>query len=200
MSNNNGYGCLGFLVSFVEQLFQNRKLHKRMPSPINATAQLPYHRKDLFFSGPEQTLFQVLQNAVGTKLLIFPHVRLSNVIELPRAADRYAAFQNKIQSKQVEFLLVHPDSYKPMLVIELDGPEKPLFVNELAGESHNRERQQESDEFKDAALRAARVPHLRMKVQKEYDPAILRAFITAKLKDAEKSESLESAPNETGQP
>jgi very-short-patch-repair endonuclease len=77
--------------------------------------------------------------------------------------------QNKINQKHVDFVLCDPNSFTPLLVIDLDDS------------SHMRKDRQGRDAFVDAALDAAGLPILHVSAQHAYAPAEVRALITDRL-------------------
>ncbi len=67
-------------------------------------------------------------------------------------------YKKRIDRKHVDFVLCEPDTFRPLLVIELDDA------------AHQRARSQESDVMKDKVLEAAGLPMLRVAVQGSYEP------------------------------
>jgi very-short-patch-repair endonuclease len=81
-------------------------------------------------------------------LTVMSKVRLNDLIEAE--GDDKRSMNNRISQLHVDFVLLSQPEFKPVLVIELDGS------------SHASERQQTRDAKKDAALKAARLPLMRL--------------------------------------
>jgi very-short-patch-repair endonuclease len=103
------------------------------------------------------------------QLIVFPKVRLADLVYMPKGtADRQTHF-NRIQSKHVDFVLCDREKIRPVLVIELDDA------------SHEEEARRDRDTFVDASLSAAGLPILHIPAQRSYIPAELAAAVHQKL-------------------
>src|SRR5262249_36767531 len=105
--------------------------------------------------------------AVGSTYQIFAKVRLIDIVRVRSDAPEAQSYKNRIISKHVDFVLCSRDTFVPLLVIELDDA------------SHRSGAAQRRDATKDAALRAARVPLLRISAASNYNPRILANHIDA---------------------
>ena len=130
-----------------------------------AREELPYKKKDYFFSKAERSFYGVLKQVVCEQLEIFAHVRLWDVIDVVKGTTERQTYVNKISSKHVDFLLCEPKFVAPVLVIELDDS------------SHKQADRRERDGFVNDALTDAGLPILHVPVKASYDPAALRADI-----------------------
>jgi very-short-patch-repair endonuclease len=120
--------------------------------------QFPYQAKQYFFSNAEASFYHFLNNMVGENHIIFPHVALRDLIAVTGVAkSSYYQYYNKIDRKQVDFLLVDSKNLKPVLVIELDDS------------SHQRADRAERDGYVEKALAAAGIPIARIPVKHSYD-------------------------------
>ena len=91
-------------------------------------------------------------------------VRLADVINCSR--DAWSAGHGAlISSKQLDFVLCEPDSFRIVLAIELDD------------ETHGLADRMERDHFLDNAMRAAGVPLLRVSTASSYDIVALRIAV-----------------------
>ena len=125
---------------------------------------LPYRKRPSLLTAGEMRFYRVLQRAVPSGVVVFVKVRLMDVIAVPDQAWReYGAPGSGMH---LDFVLADAGTLEPMLVVELDDS------------SHLREKVKQRDTFKDAALSAARVPILRVKVGR-YDD--LRVKVQAAL-------------------
>lgn len=101
---------------------------------------LPYRKKKHFFSGTERSFFEVLQFVLKDQnVIIFSKVRILDLLSLPKNPGQKQFYQNKFQSKYVDFLICDTSNYSPLLVIKLDDSsylnfdriKRNHFVNEV---------------------------------------------------------------------
>lgn len=114
----------------------------------------------------EFVFFATLRNVCRNYLYIIPKMGLWALVD---HRDNVTAW-NKISRKHLDFTLCHPQTMKPLLVIELDDS------------SHRNPKQQERDAEKDAILAQAGVPVLRIPVARQYDEGAIRNLISGKIK------------------
>jgi hypothetical protein len=127
-------------------------------------SSLPYRKRPSLLSAGEMRFYRCLRPVVPPGLVVFVKVRLMDVIVVPdRAWREYGA---RGSGMHVDFVLADAGTLAPVLVVELDD------------NSHTQEKVQQRDAFKDAALAAAGLPILRVKVGR-YDE--LRAQVQAAL-------------------
>lgn len=168
------FAALALIIGILWVL--TRFLEARKPAADDDTATdtgdepLPYIARDAMLTPAERSFFAALQTACNGRSLIFAQVQLSKLI-YPRAGiSRWQTFQNKIDRKSADFVLVEPTSFKLQLVIELDD------------RSHQRKSRQDRDEFVNRALAAAGLKLLRVPVAANYDPAALEAALRQAIK------------------
>lgn len=149
---NEPLGCLGILF-------------KLLGAEESAQKQLPYARKDYLLSRAERSFFGVLQQVVGSELLVFTKVRLGDLLYIKKGTENRQSFFNRIQSKHVDFVLCEPGAVRPVLVIELDDS------------SHDKAGRQARDAFVDEALTVAGLPILRVRAKASYSPDKLKGSI-----------------------
>ncbi len=131
---------------------------------------LPYRKKDYLLTVAERSFFEVLQSVVGEQLHIFAKVRLADVVWIPKGTQNWQSHFNRVQSKQLDFILCDRQNVAPLLVIELDDS------------SHERADRMERDAFIDSALGAASLPILHVTAKRSYVPKELAALIEEKLR------------------
>jgi hypothetical protein len=148
----------GVAAGFGDQLVIER--FAPAPSPVLGTAVrpvFPYSARPRFFSRSEGLLYMSLQEAFGSRYLIFPNVRLADICADPR--DQGAL--NRISSRHVDFVLCQPGTFGIIAAIELDGW------------SHSLPKQIASDQFKDDLFEQIRVPLIRYRAESLPNPAEL---------------------------
>jgi len=160
MPDNQQPGCLLSIFS----------LFGISPMP---TRHLPYRRKDYLLTRAERAFFSALCQAVGEDYLLFAKVRLADLVFLPKGTESRQTHFNRVQSKHVDFLLCDRSVIRPLLAIELDDSSHAAFAR------------RERDDFVDAALAAAGLAILRVRVRASYSAPDLRRQIQAKLSESE---------------
>jgi hypothetical protein len=126
---------------------------------------LPYQKKWYLLSPAEWDFYQALRQAVGDDYLIFAKVRLLDLLWLPQNLSNRQTHLNRVQAKHVDFVLCHPQTVAPALVIELDDA------------SHQLPERQERDIFLNEVLRVAGIPLLRVPVRKSFSAPALRGQV-----------------------
>lgn len=114
----------------------------------------------------EFAFFATLQNICRNYFYIIPKMGLWALVD---SRDNMTAW-NKISRKHLDFTLCHPETMKPLLVIELDDS------------SHRNPKQRLRDLEKDAILKEVGVPVLRIPVARKYDEGAIRNLISGKIK------------------
>ena len=116
----------------------------------------PYIKRNYFFSLAEVKFYGLLKEILGDKHLLFPKVRISDLILAKYAKEKYSYF-NKIKSKHVDFLICDKNPVKPKVIVGLDD------------NSHYRAARQKCDRFVNEALATAGMPIVHIKVKHEYN-------------------------------
>jgi hypothetical protein len=109
-------------------------------APSNTQLGLEFRRKKKFFTKSEWQCYSELQKILGEKYIIFPKVRLTDVLESV-GEDRFKHY-SRVRAMHFDFLILSLD-FVPLLALELDGS------------SHHNQKQQKSDATKNAACQAA---------------------------------------------
>ena len=130
-------------------------------------AALPYTKRHSLLSAGELRFYRVLLQAVQPGIAVFVKVRLMDVVAVPDNAWREHGAPGS--GMHLDFVLADPVTLEVGLVIELDD------------KSHWAIEAQKRDALKDAALKAAGVPLLRVRVAGRYDMGDLKARIAATL-------------------
>jgi Protein of unknown function (DUF2726) len=142
---------------------------RRFTSRSGGQDDLPYQKAERLLTPAERTFYDALRKAIDGRWSILAKVRLGDLLEVPYGTMNRRLYRNKIDRKHVDFVLCAAHDFAPLLVIELDDS------------SHDRWDAQRRDAVKDAALRAAGLPLLRVDVAGTYAPAELRERIDGRL-------------------
>ncbi|HET9495892.1 MAG TPA: DUF2726 domain-containing protein [Chloroflexia bacterium] len=128
---------------------------------------LPYEKRAYLLSRAERSFYEVLHRAVAPNLVVFPKVRLADVVKVRKGTESWQSHYNRISAKHVDFLVCTCDTLSPALVVELDDS------------SHERADRQERDAFVDSALTSAGMPILHVPARSQYNPAEIAAQVKA---------------------
>lgn len=126
---------------------------------------LPYQKKWYLLSPAERDFYETLRQAAEDRYLIFAKVRLLDLLWLPENMGNRLLYIRRVASKHVDFVLCHPRTVAPALVIELDDA------------SHQLPERQERDIFLNEVLRVAGIPLLRVPVRRSFSASALRGQI-----------------------
>ncbi|HEY8600106.1 MAG TPA: DUF2726 domain-containing protein [Thermomicrobiales bacterium] len=137
-------------------------------------ADYTYALRDDFLSHAEQSFFHVLRDAVAAEYLIFPKVRLADLVFPPRQEGQFGAWQ-RINRKHVDFVLCDPRTLRPRAAIELDD------------RSHRRPDRLERDAFVERVFGDAALPLIRIPAQRTYHRQTIAALITEAIVEREPS-------------
>jgi hypothetical protein len=132
-------------------------------------ASAPYDKRPYLLSRAERSFYEVLHRAVAPDLVVFPKVRLADVVKVRKGTEGWQGHQNRINAKHVDFLLCTCVTLSPALVVELDDS------------SHERADRQTRDAFVDGAMAAAGLPILHVPARSQYNPAEIAASVHASL-------------------
>lgn len=132
--------------------------------------EYPYHLRDDFLSRAELSFYLVLKQAVSDKVLICTKVDLGDLFYVKsNDPSKYRSYTNKIDRKHVDYLLCDLKTVRPLLGIELDD------------KSHQKSDRQVRDEFVEKVFTAAKLPLVRIPVQRSYSisglESLLRQYI-----------------------
>ncbi len=137
-----------------------------LAQPPAAPAEYTYALRDDFLSHAEVSFFQVLRAAVAADSLIFPKVRLADLVFPPRQEGQFGAWQ-RINRKHVDFVLCDPRTLRPLVALELDD------------RSHRRPDRLERDAFVDRVFADAGLPLVHVPARRSYDTRMVTALIAA---------------------
>lgn len=164
--NSDQRGCLLAVLSALGRFLTPNRPANEGEDVVDAElgGELPYRIRDDFLSPTETQFYIALVSAVGERAIICPKVRLGDILY---TTDRgqFWKHTNRVNQKHVDFLLCHPKTVTPWIAIELDDA------------SHRREEQQERDQFKDDAFKAAGLPLVRVKARRNYSAGDLSEIL-----------------------
>ena len=129
-----------------------------------ANNELPYEKAPLLNEG-EKNFYRALKIATKDDFLIFPKVRLIDILNVKTNGKAALTYKNKVNQKHIDFLLCDPESLEVKIAVELDG------------RGHNEMRQRNKDGLKNDVLKKIGLPLLRIQAKKSYAPSELQTEI-----------------------
>lgn len=129
----------------------------------------PYIKNRYLLTVSEKLFYNALRQILDNRVLIFPKVRLADIVAIPRMYKYNKTYWYKIQAKHIDFLICDINYLSPLMAIELDGS------------SHNSERAEKNDVFKNEVLEDVDMPFLRVDCLPHYDLDVLKKEIFDKL-------------------
>ena len=125
-----------------------------------------YETNERLLTPAEGSFFGVLTQAVAGDLLVFPKVRMADVLRPRRTKDRSAwqAAFNKINAKHFDFVLCQPGTTEIFAVIELND------------KSHGSRRRKARDSFVRSACSGAKLRLIEFSAK--------RSYVTQEIRDA----------------
>lgn len=124
-----------------------------------ATDDLPYLKKEVFFTDNERAFYRVLKSAVGQQYEIFARVNLEDLLELQKdlmRSDRQFHL-HKMKGQQIDYILCDPNNSKVLCVIELEH------------KTSNRQVRVKHDDFISDVFKAVGLTLVRFEAKQLYD-------------------------------
>lgn len=154
--------------AITKSLKSNEKVLSEMQEPIiqepiieesvNEYQEMPYEKKKLL-TFTEYSFYKILKSKCdAANLLICPKVRLEDIANVT-SKENIQKWRGYIKSRHVDFLICD-ENLKIMAAIELDDY------------SHNNQKAQKTDEFKNNLFSKIGIPLLRIKTGSKYDEEI----------------------------
>ena len=127
-----------FVFSLVLKGKQNSKQHKSNEEEKDIKDPMPYLLTESIFTKSENSVYKILENiSAKNNVKIFAKVRIADIIKIEKQNKNFTYWFNKIKSKHVDFLICQPETFKPLLAVELDDY------------THNYKSRKERDDFVD---------------------------------------------------
>lgn len=121
---------------------------------LEISSEFPFRIRKEFLSQEEAAFFRVLTELVKGVFFICPKVALSDLFTVVRP-NQNLNYGLKLQRKNIDYLLLHHQTLKPVLAIELDHPKQADF--------------RPSDNFVDSLFEDAGLPLIHIIAQQPYN-------------------------------
>lgn len=129
----------------------------------------PYRLRSALLTPAERSFWGVLQRVVPSEHLIWPKVRLVDLLLVEGEGGKRLSAFNQVRAKHVDFVVVRAKDTRPILAIELDDS------------SHQRPDRQERDRFIDELMQKVGLPLVRIQARHAYAPEALKALLAPHL-------------------
>jgi len=151
--------------------------------------QIPfYQRRSSLLSDNERLYYDTLLQVVGQKSLVFPKVRLADLVNTPPSSPHsFRLHWQRVQRRCVDFLVCTPANMAPALAIRMET------------RADRKRRMQLGPDVVDDVLDMSRIPLLRVEVEDQYDPARIARDIRASLARGHKGASMGQPGEESAQ-
>ncbi len=159
------HGCLPRIIAL---LFGRRQ--QSLPGPGNQLPRVQVNK--YFFSDAEINLYRVLQKVTAGRAIILVQVSLRQLLWLPgknQSNPGRAIWQNKINSRSLDYVICHPTTLRPLVAIEMDDA------------THANPKRQTRDEEIELLLEAAGLPLVHVLASRNYDTRELHASLAPHL-------------------
>lgn len=127
--------------------------------------KLPFISRDEIMDEKHAALFRMLDRELGREFEVLAKVRVADIVDLQKRADRKEFYMKLIRPRSVDFLLCERQTLKPVLAMQL-VMEKDRDEHELTAD----------------IFRAAGIPYVPMPAKKMMAPSELAYMIRSTLK------------------
>jgi len=161
MKNAQKTGCLPIIAKLLAAIGEKEETAPAMP----------YELRPYLLTKAEHSFYGVLKSFLPDNLQVMAKVRLADLIRVKPRSLNYAAANNKIISKHVDFVICKAAPLMPCVVIELND------------KSHDKPDRVTRDHFLREALQAANLPLVEVKAAKSYNTDDIMIEINRHLPD-----------------
>jgi very-short-patch-repair endonuclease len=137
---------------------------------MDAVALRPFFKRKYLLTTAERRFFDVLRRVVG-ETLVFPKIRLADLVQADERHVRRKSNFNYIKAKHIDFVICD-STFSPRVAVELDD------------KSHQRADRRARDRDVNRILQIASLPILRVPVRRTYDEQEIAGQILAKIRRA----------------
>jgi len=144
---------------------------------LDKNSEFPYRMRQEYFSPAEAAFFHVLSDMVKGEFFVCPKVALTDLFFVARPNEN-VQYSTKLLRKNVDYLLLRPETLRPALAIELDYPKQA---------DHR-----PVDIFLDGLFSAVGLPLIHITVQQTYDVQDLAIRFKKALKSTQETTPVHS--------
>ena len=153
------------LVAIAFRLLSKMRVRKETRELMNY-----YSLRPSILSRDEASFYEALRQVVGSKFDIFSKVRLADIFATGDGKQYFQAL-NRVTQKHVDYLLCDPETFEPVMGIELDD------------DSHEQEDRKKRDDFVNDLFKSTGLKLLRVPSARKYVPEDLAGQIKTLLRE-----------------
>lgn len=79
--------------------------------------EMPYRKRDYILNARELAAFRLISETLGNRYVVFPKVRLADLLSLPADASRRQEYIERVKDRRVDFVICDYESLEPLLVV-----------------------------------------------------------------------------------
>lgn len=126
------------------------------------TDAMPYQKNEYLLNNHELLIFKRLNDIlVNSRYLLFPHVRLANLLKVPPETKNRQEYLFRIKERSLDMVIFESTYLKPVLVINLRKAE-------------DGKQQQIADQFTEKALRTSGIVSMDLELSNPPEPEAIR--------------------------
>lgn len=127
--------------------------------PARHTSAKPYERFSSILTPAEQHFYKVLSSVIEGRAIIMAKVRVADVLKVKRSINKkhFWSYFSKISQKHIDFILIDPQTFTTLCVIELDD------------KSHLNLDRMKRDRFINQVMMQTSIPLYRFSVRRRYN-------------------------------
>lgn len=114
-------------------------------------SDMPYRKRDYILNARELGAFRLISDSLGDDYVVFPKVRLADLLTLSADAPRRQEYLERVKERKVDFVICASAELKPVLVV-------------MAGSPSDGKKKQLVERFTLLALEAAGLPYTNMDI------------------------------------
>jgi hypothetical protein len=125
----------------------------------------PFRRTEVLLNDTELLVYKLLQHEVGESAFVFPKVRLSDIVDLPKRVERRDFLMNLVKSKGIDFVVCTSEKAAPVIAIQVGNKDDDNeLITDVTG--------------------AAGLPFLQLPNKRAFEPGELTELIRQARRDA----------------
>lgn len=127
--------------------------------PARKNYAQPYERMTSILTPSEQQFYKVLFSVLEGRAIIMSKVRIADLLKVQKSIRKkyFWSYFSKISQKHMDFVLIDPQTFSTLCVIELDD------------KSHSKFDRMKRDKFINQIMAQTGIPLLRFSVRRRYD-------------------------------
>ena len=119
-------GYILILLVLVGALFLVKMVGRANALAEDGNLEEVYVKKSFLLTDEEKNIYKNLQTIASRyNYVVFPKVKLTSVVYIPKGTSNWISLWNRISPRQVDFVICEVESLKPVVAVEISGGEEP---------------------------------------------------------------------------